>query len=237
MLEAVHLSRRYGWRWALQDVDLSLARGRRLAILGANGSGKTTLLRILAGLLRPTEGKVQLDGAPISTSNRSRIGLLGHESLLYPALTLRENLEYFGKLFYLQRDVINARIERLSEILGLQKRVDDPIGVLSQGLLQRAAMARAMLHEPDLFLLDEPFAGLDAGAAARLENTLRGLSEEGQSGGGRRTLILTTHDVSRALSLSDEVIVLARGKVAIQAKVGETSSEELRRAVEAGGGG
>lgn len=236
MLEAVRLSRRYGWRWALEDVDLTLKRGRRLAILGANGSGKTTLLRILAGLLRPTNGEVKLDGMPISAENRSRIGLLSHESLLYPALTLRENLEYFGKLFHLPHDAITARIKRLAETLGLQKRVDDPVGVLSQGLRQRAAMARAMLHEPELFLLDEPFAGLDAGAAARLENTLRGLSGEGQGGSERRTLILTTHDVSRALALSDEVVVLANGKMVIRAESREASADELRRAVEEGGG-
>ncbi len=235
MLAAVRLSRRYGWRWALEDVDLTLERGRRLAILGANGSGKTTLLRILAGLLRPTKGEVKLDGMPISASNRSRIGLLSHDPLLYPALTLRENLEYFGKLFHLPRDAINARIKSLAETLGLQTRVDDPVGVLSQGLRQRAAMARAMLHEPELFLLDEPFAGLDAGAVARLENTLRGLSGEGQSDSERRTLILTTHDVSRALALSDEVIVLANGKMVIRADSQEASSEELRRAVEEGG--
>lgn len=236
MLEAIHLSRRYGWRWALEDVDLNLERGRRLAILGANGSGKTTLLRILAGLLRPTKGEVKLDGMPISASNRNRIGLLSHEALLYPALTLRENLEYFGKLFHLPRDIINARIEELAESLGLQTRVDDPVEVLSQGLRQRAAMARAMLHEPELFLLDEPFAGLDGGAAARLENTLRDLSGEGQGDAERRTLILTTHDVSRALALSDEVVVLANGKMVLRTDSQNASPEELRRAVEEGGG-
>ncbi len=233
MLKAARLSRRYGWRWALQDVDLTLERGRRLAILGANGSGKTTLLRILAGLLRPTRGEVRLDGMPISASNRGRIGLLSHESLLYPALTLRENLEYFGKLFHLSPEVISARIERLSETLGLLKRVDEPVRMLSQGLLQRAALARAMLHEPELFLLDEPFAGLDAGAVERLENTLRGLS--GGDGGEQGTLILTTHDVSRALALSDEVAVLAHGKMVVRVNTGAASVEQLRRAIEEGG--
>ena len=234
MLEATQVSRRYGWRWALQGVDFALGRGQRVAILGANGSGKTTLLRVLAGLLRPTEGEVHFDGAPLSSSNRGRIGLLSHDPFLYPALTLKENLEYFGKLYHLSVDAIEKRKDHLTDILGLRERLNDPVRILSQGLRQRASMARAMLHEPDVLLLDEPFAGLDPGAAERLESTLVDLA--GKERGEGRSLLLTTHDVSRALALSDEVAVLATGKVVIRRKTQEVSTEELTQAVEQGAG-
>ncbi len=230
ILEASGVSRRFGWRWALRGVDLAIARGRRMAVLGANGSGKTTLLKTLAGLLRPNEGEVRLGGEPMTTAARGRIGLLGHEPFLYPALTLRENLEFFAKLFRLPPGAVRERIGRVCGALDLTDRLDEPIRALSQGLCQRAALARAMLHEPEVYLLDEPFSGLDPGAAESLEGLLRNLP-----GGGGRSVVLTTHDIGRALDLTDEVVVLARGEVVFRAASSEATLERVAEAL--GGAG
>lgn len=230
VLEASGVSRRFGWRWALRGVDLVIRQGRRVAVLGANGSGKTTLLKTLAGLLRPNEGEVRLGGEPMATATRGRIGLLGHEPFLYPALTLRENLEFFAKLFRLTPGAARERIGRVCGDLDLADRLDEPIGALSKGLCQRAALARAMLHEPEVVLLDEPFSGLDPGAAGSLEGLLRNIS-----GDGGRSVVLTTHDIGRALDLTDEVVVLARGEVVFRAATAETTLERVTEAL--GGAG
>ncbi len=114
MLEALGVSRRYGWRWALRDLDLAVSPGETLALLGKNGSGKTTLLKTLAGLLRPTQGVVRVDGEPLSREKKGRIGLLSHEPMLYVGLTIRENLEYFAGLFGMEREEIPGRVNLLS---------------------------------------------------------------------------------------------------------------------------
>ncbi len=235
-LEAVGVSRRFGWRWALREVNFSLERGSRVALLGANGSGKTTLLRILSGLLRPNKGEVLISGNPVSTRDRARIGLLGHDPLMYPSLTLRENLEFFARLFCLPEEVVAGRCERFAEVLGISERLNEPINTLSQGLRQRAALARAMLHEPEFFLLDEPFAGLDQVAAAGLESILRDFSGEGRlEDGAPRSFLLTEHDIPRALSLSDNVVVLSKGEVVLRAPSCETSVEMVSAALGEGG--
>ncbi len=213
-------------------MNFSLGRGNRVALLGANGSGKTTLLRVLSGLLRPSEGEVLISGNPVSTRGRARIGLLGHDPLMYPSLTLRENLKFFAKLFRLPAEVAAGRCERITEVLGISERLNEPISTLSQGLRQRAALARAMLHEPEFFLLDEPFAGLDPTAAAGLESILRDFSDGGGfEDGAPRSFLLTEHDIPRALSLSDSVVVLSKGEVTLRAFSCETSVEKVSAAL------
>ena len=159
------LSRAYGQRVALAGVTLELPRGRTLAVFGANGAGKTTLLRVLATLLRPHAGEVRVLGRPLPQEGwavRGRVGLLGHEPLLYRDLTARENLAYHAALHGAPR----SRVEALLERVGLGRRADDPVRTLSRGMTQRVAICRAVLHEPELLLLDEPLADLDPGAAA-----------------------------------------------------------------------
>lgn len=241
MLEALAVSRRFGWRWALREVDISVERGRPLALLGANGSGKTTLLKAVAGLVRPTGGEIRLDGEPIA-AGRGRIGLLSHDAYLYAALTLRENLRFFAKLFRLPAPRAEERIGELAETLNLAARLDEPVRALSQGLLQRAALARALLHDPAVLLLDEPFAGLDPEAAERLEGIIRSLClpEGGVEGGGGRILLLTSHDVGRARSLCEEVAVLSAGRVALRAPARSLSDADILHALRRegrGGGG
>ena len=227
MLEARGITRRYGRRWALAGVSLSVARGRRLALLGENGSGKTTLLKILARLLRPAGGEVFLDGKPLAQVRRDRVGFLAHAPYLYPALTLRENLNFFAKLFGMAPGPARERVGALARGLGLADRLDDPVRTLSQGLRQRGALARTLLHGPDVVLLDEPFAGLDPSAAERLERIMGGLDVEG----GERMLIFSTHDPERALSLSDEVAVLTDGRVKLAGASGGFTPGGLARAI------
>lgn len=231
-LRAVGVSRRYGWRWALRGVDISLAKGNRIALLGANGSGKSTLLRVLAGLLRPSEGEVVLDGNSVSTEDRARIGLLSHDALLYPSLTLRENLDFFGKLYALDPVRVAERVSRFTEGLGIAERLDDQVQVLSQGLRQRAALTRAMLHDPEFFLLDEPFAGLDPVAAAGVEAIICGLSAgAGFDDSAPRSLLLTEHDIPRALRLADEIVVLSGGKISLRSAACDTSAAQISSAL------
>jgi len=230
MLEAVGVSRRFGWRWALRRVDLALAQGQRVAIVGANGSGKTTFLRVFSGLLRVNEGDVQLGGRPISALNRSRVGFLTHNPFLYSALNLKENLEFFAKLFRLPAEVATEKTLYLAGLLGLEDHLNEPVQSLSQGLVQRAALARAMLHEPDFFLLDEPFTGLDLPAAEGLESTLRNFSAgAGFRDGAPRSLLFTDHDIPRALGLADWMVVFSKGEVIFRALAMETSAGEVSR--------
>src|SRR4051794_34227335 len=158
------VGRAYGDRVALQGVSLDLAPGRTLAVFGANGAGKTTLLRILATLLRPHAGQASVLGCALPKEAwraRGRIGLLSHEPLLYRDLSARENLRFHARL----HDVPAQRGETLLTAVGLERRGDEPVRSLSRGMAQRVAICRAVLHEPDLLLLDEPLANLDPGAA------------------------------------------------------------------------
>ncbi len=165
LLEARGLQRSFGRVRILRGIDLSLSAGQTLAIAGPNGAGKTTLLRLLAGLMRPSAGEIRVLGEPLTQSGaagRRAIGLLSHQSLLYDDLTLFENLVFVARLYRLNHPAAAARAAL--EAAGLAERASDLPRRLSRGLLQRAAIARALLHQPKLLLLDEPFTGLDAGA-------------------------------------------------------------------------
>ena len=193
-IEVAGLERRFGERRALRGVSVSVPPGATLAVLGPNGAGKSTLLRVLAGLLRPHAGRVDV---------RGRVGLLGHEPLLYRELTARENLRYHARL----HGVPAARVEALLDALGLTGRADDRVAELSRGLVQRVAAARAVLHEPDVLLLDEPYANLDPAGAARLA-ALVGRAEG-------RTRVVTSHDPEGALRDADLALGLRDGAVAV----------------------
>jgi heme exporter protein A len=206
LLEAQGLRRSFGRVPVLRGVDLSLGPGEAVAIAGPNGAGKTTLLRLLAGLMRPTAGEIRIKGerlAPGSSEPRRSVGLLSHQSLLYDDLTLLENLTFTAKLYRLgqPRRVAEAALDRA----GLGDRAGDLPRRLSRGLLQRAAIARAMLHEPSILLLDEPFTGLDANAADRLRADLQTRLERGLG------LVLVTHHLAEAWDLASRVALLVNG--------------------------
>jgi heme exporter protein A len=172
-IELADVGRAYGERVALTGVTLALEEGETLAVFGANGAGKSTLLRILATLLRPHRGVARVLGRELPREGwavRGRIGFLGHEPLLYRDLTARENLRFHARL----HGVAPARVDALLEAVGLRARADDPVQTFSRGMVQRTAVCRAVLHEPELLLLDEPFAGLDPGAAALVAPLLAG---------------------------------------------------------------
>jgi heme exporter protein A len=213
------LRRDYGESPALRDVTLSLPRGATLAVLGANGAGKSTLLSVLATLLRPHAGRVRVLGRELPRDGwavRGRVGLLGHEPLLYRDLSGRENLRYHARLF----GAPGGRVDELLERLGLTRRADEPLRTLSRGMVQRAAVARAVLHEPELLLLDEPRANLDPGAAELVEPLI------GRGAGATR--VITSHDPESALGEADLVLGLRGGGVSFLAPTGEASPARVR---------
>ena len=205
------LFRAFGDSWALQGLDLRLRPGSNLAVIGANGAGKSTLLRILAGLLRPTEGRVEVLGSTLPAESwkiRGRIGYLGHQSLLYRDLTAVENLSFHAQLFGLG-DRGTERVAELLDAVRLDHRADTRVGEMSAGMVQRLAICRAVLHRPELLLLDEPVAHLDPAGAAIADPLI------GPAVG--RTRVVITHDVAGALAEADHVLALDRdGRVAYE---------------------
>ncbi len=209
------MSRHFGERTALRNLSVAVPAGATLAVLGHNGAGKSTLLRILATLLRPHGGDVVLFGEPLprrAFAVRAQIGLLGHEPLLYSDLTARENLRYHARL----RGVSEERVQTLLEAVAMEHRADDPVRLLSRGMVQRVAVCRAVLHEPRLLLLDEPRANLDPGAGDLIEPLI------GRSSGATR--VITSHDPQAALKEADIVLALKNGA---SVYVGEPGKLEL----------
>jgi heme exporter protein A len=190
-IELSGVGRAYGERIVLRDVTLSVPAGATLAVFGANGAGKTTLLRILAGLLRPQAGTVTVQG---------RIGLLGHEPMLYRDLSVRQNLEFHARL----HGVAFSRIDELLERVGMTARAEEVVRTLSRGMTQRVAVCRAVLHAPDVLLLDEPYANLDPAARQAVAPLLA-------SG----TRVLVSHDVEEGLGEADLVLGLRGSRAAL----------------------
>jgi heme exporter protein A len=217
-IELEGLTRRYGERVALADVTLAVPPGATLVVFGPNGAGKSTLLRVLATLLRPHAGGVRILGRALPDEGwavRGRIGLLTHEPLLYRDLSGRENLRFHARL----HRVAPARVEAVLAAVGMQARADDPVAELSRGMVQRLAIARAVLHEPDLLLLDEPLANLDPAAAAQVEPLI------GRASG--RTRVLTSHDPAGGLAGADLALGLKGGRVALLAPAGAIAPEQI----------
>jgi heme exporter protein A len=207
------LRKAFGARIALDGVDLDLAAGTFLTLMGPNGSGKTTLLRLLAGLSRPSGGELRVLGAvpgPGAAALRARVGFVSHEPQLYADLSAEENLRFFAALYAVpDREArIDASLGRVE--LGARRR--DPVRALSRGMTQRLSIARALLHEPGLLLLDEPTTGLDDRALGILVDLLAELHD------GRRTLILTTHRLDVGLRVADRIAVQARGRIVHEAQ-------------------
>jgi heme exporter protein A len=203
VIELQGVGRRYGEREALSDVSLSLQQGQTLVVFGPNGAGKTTLLRILATLLRPHEGVVRVLGRPLPAEGwavRGRIGLLGHEPLLYRELSARENLHFHARL----HGVGPERVVEVLEAVGMRPRAQEPVRELSRGMVQRVAVARAVLHDPELLLLDEPYANLDPAA----RDLVAGLI--GRESG--RTRVICSHDPGGGVAEADMVLGLREGR-------------------------
>ena len=200
-VELAGLGRDFGERAALTGIELTLESGRTLAVLGPNGSGKSTLLRILAGLLRPSAGTVRVLGLELPRESlllRGRVGYLGHEPLLYRDLTARENLGLAASLHRLPPEAAD-RIETLLRAVGMDRRADEPVSVLSAGMRQRIDICRAVLHEPELLLLDEPDAHLDTDGRRAVEPLVAAPGV---------TRVIVSHDRDRAREGADAVLEL-----------------------------
>jgi heme exporter protein A len=218
VIELDGLVRRYGEREALSDVSLSVASGQTLVVFGPNGAGKTTLLRVLSTLLRAHAGSVSVLGKSLpeeAWAVRGRVGLLGHEPLLYRELTARENLRFHARL----HDLSAERVEERLAAVSLTDRADEPLKTLSRGMVARVAVARATLHDPELLLLDEPWANLDP-AARELIEPLIGAS-------ARRTRVISSHDSSGGLSEADLVLGLRAGRPALLREAARVDPGEI----------
>jgi heme exporter protein A len=219
-IELDGLTRRYGDREALAGVSLTLDAGATLVVFGPNGAGKTTLLRVLATLLRPHGGAARVLGHELPDAGwavRGHVGFLGHASLLYRDLTARENLAFHARL----HGTAPERIGELLDAVGLAARADDPVHTYSRGMVQRAAVARAVLHDPQLLLLDEPTANLDPHAAELVEPLI------GAASG--RTRVVTSHDPVGGLRGADLALGLRGGRQELLAPAAEVSTAQIGR--------
>ena len=207
-VEVESLTRSFGHVMALDGVDLKVNRGEFMTVFGPNGAGKTTLIRILSAVLRPTSGTVKITGRELQKEGeeiRKKIGLLSHNSFLYPNLTAQENLKFYGRIYNLA--ALEARIEEVLEEVGLKPRKDDLVRTYSRGMLQRLAIARCVLHNPQIIFLDEPYTGLDQHAAITLRKILARLNNRD------RSIIMTTHNIQRGLELCDTVAIQVSGRI------------------------
>lgn len=200
------VSKYFGPVSALRQIDLEVGQGRMLTVFGPNGSGKTTLLSLLASLTRPTRGQIEFFGefGQDARGRRARIGLISHQLMLYGEMTARENLSFFARLYAVESA---RRAPELLQQLGLGDAMDRPVRTFSRGMKQRLAIARALLHEPDLLLLDEPFTGLDQHAAGMLRDLLKGLKNN------HRTIVMMTHRLDIGVELADDLAILSLGRL------------------------
>jgi len=211
-LESEDIRKTFGHFTALAGVTLNVERGEFVALFGRNGAGKTTFLKVAATLVRHTHGKLRVEGVDISEEPekaRRHIGFLSHNTYLYRDLNPIENLRFFARLYGLKDP--DQRIESLLDRVGLQRRASDPVRGFSRGLHQRLGIARVVLHDPSLILLDEPYTGLDANAVEILNRMLDEASAAG------KTIILTTHDLDQGLRGATRAAIIDRGKIVFTA--------------------
>ena len=219
------LTKSFGRTPVLRGIDLDVPKGTILSLLGPNGSGKTTLIRVLATLTKPDAGDVQVGGAGIGRQSarlRRLIGVVGHDPLLYDDLTARENLRFVCRMFDLDR--IDERVHSAADRMGMAPDLDRKIGAMSHGMKKRFSIARALLHDPHVLLLDEPETGLDQEALSLLDSVVASRSDSA------RTVIMTTHSLERAVALGDRMAILASGRVAYDEPVDAGDPDASRRA-------
>ena len=230
IIEVEGLSKVFGMLPALRGVSFCVARGETVALLGANGSGKSTLLRLLAGLSKASAGTIRIGGWQMpgeAMALRAQIGLVAHRSLLYDNLSARENLAFYGRLYGMEREACHERGNQLLRQVGLARRADAQARTYSRGMKQRLSIARALLHEPDVLLLDEPYTGLDQRAARALDDLLAAARAEG------RTIILSTHQLERLPQEAGRALILSRGQVAYDGVIGADSIGAIYRSASA----
>ncbi|MFC2013887.1 heme ABC exporter ATP-binding protein CcmA [Chloroflexota bacterium] len=226
-IEVKGLTKSFNNYMALRDVNLEVNHGESLFILGPNGAGKTTLIKVLATIMKPTWGKIIIDGLyhhKYAEEIRRHIGVVTHETFLYNNLTAQENLEFYSCMY----DVPNPkkRIQEVVSLVGMTPRLHERVSMLSRGMQQRLSIARGLLHRPSIMLLDEPETGLDQEALAMLWEVVKGEGTE------NRTVVITTHNLERGLSLGDRVVILSHGTVAYQQSRKSLDLNSLKQAYE-----
>lgn len=212
--------KQYGLNPVLRGINVQVAAGEFVTLVGPNGAGKSTLMRIVATLLRPDAGEVEIGGWPLSSHAhkvRRHIGLVSHQSLLYQDLTAAENLTFFARLYGLDNEA--ERVQQALKMVGLRARQRDPVSSFSRGMTQRLTIARATLHEPEVLLLDEPYTGLDQDAVALLDRLLLAEKERG------RTVLMITHDLIHSLNVSDRLLFLHNGRIVHEVLAGIEAGE------------
>lgn len=222
VIQVRHLIKRFGLKTVLRGLDFQVSQGEFVALLGPNGAGKTTFLRILASLSRPSIGEVRIAGYQLpnqAAAVRRRLGVVSHLPLLYGDLTAEENLRFYGRMYTL--DNLDRRVLEVLELVGLLARRRDLVRTFSRGMQQRLAIGRAVLHDPEVILFDEPHTGLDQDACAMLDTVLREVAARG------RTVVMTSHDLARAADLASRFDVLSRGVIAASVQRGEINPNDL----------
>ena len=223
MIQIDRLSKRYGPKTVLNKLSLSVKAGEFVAIIGPNGAGKTTLLRIISSLSKPSLGQVIVAGYNLpdhAASVRSRMGVVSHQPLLYGDLTAAENLHFYGRMYQIANR--RSRVAEVLGLIGLSNRANDLVRTFSRGMQQRLAIGRAVLHDPDVLLLDEPHTGLDQDACDMLDRILREVAIQG------RTVLMTSHDFVRVQSLATRFDVLTRGRISASISASELSQDGLQ---------
>ncbi|MCC6568029.1 MAG: heme ABC exporter ATP-binding protein CcmA [Anaerolineales bacterium] len=212
MISVKKLVKRFGLKTVLRGMDFEVKPGEFVALLGPNGAGKTTFLRILASLSRPSLGEVTIAGFKLpneAAQVRARLGVVSHLPLLYGDLTAEENLRFYARMYGITKDQL--RITEVLEMVGLEFRRRDLVRTYSRGMQQRLAIGRAVLHDPEIMLFDEPYTGLDQDACAMLDDVLKTVAAQG------RTVVMTSHDLARAEELATRFDILSRGVIAASA--------------------
>lgn len=223
-IEIKSLAKSFGNYPALRGIDLSVEAGKTLAVFGPNGAGKTTLIKILATIMQPSAGEVIIGGLKLKDNAeaiRSRIGIVSHQTFLYGNLTAYENLLFYCHMYGVSNAA--ARIRQIVSMVGMKARMYDQVGTLSRGMQQRLSIARALLHQPDIVLLDEPETGLDQQAISLLWQTLK---EDGER---QRTVIFTSHSLERGLNVCDDIVIMNKGKIVYRQPGKETDIARLRQ--------
>ena len=213
MIIVKKLVKRFGLKVIMRGLDFSVQQGEFVALLGPNGAGKTTFLRILASLSRPSLGQVQVAGHPLpheAAQVRAKLGVVSHMPLLYPDLTAEENLQFYASMYGISNHQV--RITEVLNMVGLENRRKDLVRTFSRGMQQRLAIGRAVIHNPEVMLFDEPYTGLDQDASEMLDEVLRSVAAEG------RTVVMTSHDLARAEDLATRFDILSRGVIAASAR-------------------
>jgi heme exporter protein A len=222
MIEVHRLVKRFGLKTVLRELDFHVENGEFVALLGPNGAGKTTFLRILASLSRPTLGEIKIAGFRLpteATSLRRRLGVVMHLPLLYGDLTAEENLRFYAKMYAIPS--MDKRIREVLELVGLTSRCRDLVRTFSRGMQQRLAIGRAVLHNPEVMLFDEPHTGLDQDACTMLDRLLSEVAARG------RTVVMTSHDLTRVADLASRFDVLSNGVITASVQRESIDSSDL----------